>query len=386
MPKGFIEKETLTSIADAIREKSGGEETYLPSQMAEAIKAIPSGGDFTLEDLKLVSTLSKNSYWVAEEIDPAGLIVGAEYSKSDADNIATFNISSNLNFEPKTVAEDTQEVTVHYKDKSIGAHITNFGVEPQYGDWTWGDPTEIGDETWWLGLQEWVNQASNEELEALLGQTKKVSLSTRVLGADAATMQVVGWNCDGEHTLTFQSKYILPTGIAINPGSVGADGVYYEGSKAETECKNFAEYCSASKAIKEVTLEQFKGDSSVAPGRNNPVDSYIVAKVFLPSMAQMGLPGTASSGSSASNEYTVANTEKKAWQLYVDSTSREKHKGTADGEDRPGTSGVGLWYWTRSRYYSTSDGVCYVHDSGTAGNLDYDYTGGTGLAPVFVIG
>jgi hypothetical protein len=42
------------------------------------------------------------------------------------------------------------------------------------------------------------------------------------------------------------------------------------------------------------------------------------------------------------------------------------------------------WYWERSRYYSTSTGVCFVNGDGSAyrGN----YYGSGGLAPAFVIG
>lgn len=40
-----LDSATLPGIADAIREKTGGTEPLLPSQMAAAIEAIPTGGD-----------------------------------------------------------------------------------------------------------------------------------------------------------------------------------------------------------------------------------------------------------------------------------------------------------------------------------------------------
>ena len=45
MARVFVNDSTLTDIADAIREKNGTEDTYKPSQMADAVKGIQSGGD-----------------------------------------------------------------------------------------------------------------------------------------------------------------------------------------------------------------------------------------------------------------------------------------------------------------------------------------------------
>lgn len=44
MAKAFIQESTLTDIADAIRGKLGVSTQYLPSEMADAIESIPSGG------------------------------------------------------------------------------------------------------------------------------------------------------------------------------------------------------------------------------------------------------------------------------------------------------------------------------------------------------
>lgn len=53
MANVVINETNLTNIANAIREKNGTEETYKPSEMAEAISAITTGGggDFTDEQL-----------------------------------------------------------------------------------------------------------------------------------------------------------------------------------------------------------------------------------------------------------------------------------------------------------------------------------------------
>ena len=44
MSKVFVEDTELQAIADAIREKNGKEDTYKPSQMADAVRTIESGG------------------------------------------------------------------------------------------------------------------------------------------------------------------------------------------------------------------------------------------------------------------------------------------------------------------------------------------------------
>lgn len=44
MARVFVNDTTLTAIADAIREKNGSEDTYKPSQMADAVRGIKSGG------------------------------------------------------------------------------------------------------------------------------------------------------------------------------------------------------------------------------------------------------------------------------------------------------------------------------------------------------
>lgn len=43
MARVFVNDSTLTDIADAIREKNGTKDTYKPSQMADAVRAIESG-------------------------------------------------------------------------------------------------------------------------------------------------------------------------------------------------------------------------------------------------------------------------------------------------------------------------------------------------------
>lgn len=63
MEQGLIEKATMQDIADAIREKDGSTEGLFPSEMADAIRAISTGGAYetnigqiTLESRTTVSS------------------------------------------------------------------------------------------------------------------------------------------------------------------------------------------------------------------------------------------------------------------------------------------------------------------------------------------
>lgn len=65
MAVGLINDSTLTSIAAAIREKNQATTTYKPSEMADAIKAISSGGGFTgITAVPTISTPSQGSLWL----------------------------------------------------------------------------------------------------------------------------------------------------------------------------------------------------------------------------------------------------------------------------------------------------------------------------------
>lgn len=67
---GFVDRQALQDIADAIREKNGSSDTYTPSEMAEAIRGIVGGGegfDFSDRGMKDFSD-RVNSYFL-DDID-----------------------------------------------------------------------------------------------------------------------------------------------------------------------------------------------------------------------------------------------------------------------------------------------------------------------------
>ena len=58
--------------------------------------------------------------------------------------------------------------------------------------WEWGSETTIGDAKWWAGLKTWAAKASSGERKNCVGKKKLVSLSSAVLGGNAATMICIG--------------------------------------------------------------------------------------------------------------------------------------------------------------------------------------------------
>lgn len=238
-------------------------------------------------------------------------------------------------------------------------------------DIIWGNENEVGNATWWANLKSWAASATATERQACLGKTKKVSLSTAVLGANQVTMMCVAYDHDGTGTLTFQSKYGLPTQFAFSSSSA-----LWNGSTAQTHCNNFANYCSASASLKSVTQ---KTSSTCNGNKNNAADVQTTAKCWLPSECQMGL---ANNYSSSNIEWSV-NGKEEAYQYYTSASSRIKNYQDANGND----GGSTCWYWERSRYYlaSFSNRVCGVNDSGNSGGINYTGTSGR-LAPAFTIG
>lgn len=90
MANVVINDEHLISIADAIREKNGTEETYKPSEMATAISAIETGGggnwDYSQLHSVVISGSNLSSYLSGEE-----LIVGIS-ARGYPENYSSQNI------------------------------------------------------------------------------------------------------------------------------------------------------------------------------------------------------------------------------------------------------------------------------------------------------
>ena len=241
--------------------------------------------------------------------------------------------------------------------------------------WTWGSETATGDAAWWAGLKNWAANATVAERAACVGKKKLVSLSTAVLGANAATMICIGADQDGTGTLTFQTAGALPTSTVF-----GSSSAAWIGSTARTQCQNFYNYCSAKASIKTVS----KGTCPSTNNSRSGTATYNDETVWLPSEREMGLDSYAplSTANSTTSNAECTKGYNAAYSYYTSNTTRVKYSMNANGTLTTST----VYYWERSRYYYsyTSDYVCIVYSDGSAA-YNY-YSTGVYLAPAFVIG
>lgn len=269
------------------------------------------------------------------------------------------------------IASQTITISVAQGTNYTAPSNKTITISAQY--WSWGSETATGDAAWWAGLKNWVANASSSERAACVGKKKLVSLSTAVLGANAATMICIGADQDGSKTLTFQTAGVLP-----NTTVFGSNAVWI-GSTARAQCQNFYNYCSAKSSIKTVS----KGTCPDCVSGQNGTATYNNETVWIPSETEMGFDDMYSSLTKKNS--TTSNSEctkgyNTAYSYYTSNTTRVKYTMNANGSltTNPGQ------YWERSRAYHGSNYVCIVNYDGSAaydGYLDNIY-----LAPAFVIG
>ena len=269
------------------------------------------------------------------------------------------------------IASQTITISVAQGTNYTAPSNKTITVSAQY--WSWGSETATGDAAWWAGLKNWVANASSYERAACVGKKKLVSLSTAVLGANAATMICIGADQDGSKTLTFQTAGLLP-----NTTVFGSDAVWI-GSTARAQCQNFYNYCSAKSSIKTVS----KGTCPDCVSDQNGTATYNNETVWIPSETEMGFNDMYSSLTKKNS--TTSNSEctkgyNTAYSYYTSNTTRAKYTMNANGSLTTNPN----WYWERSRGCYASGRVCIVDGDGSAGSRGY--YGGYGLAPAFVIG
>lgn len=269
------------------------------------------------------------------------------------------------------IASQTITISVAQGTNHTAPSNKTITVSAQY--WSWGSETATGDASWWAGLKNWVANASSSERAACVGKKKLVSLSTAVLGANAATMICIGADQDGSKTLTFQTAGLLP-----NTTVFGSDAVWI-GSTARAQCQNFYNYCSAKASIKMIS----KGTCPDCVSGQNGTATYNNETVWIPSETEMGFDDMYSSLTKKNS--TTSNSEctkgyNAAYSYYTSNTTRVKYTMNANGSL---TTNSG-WYWERSRGYNYSNYVCGVYGGGYASG-DY-YDSNRYLAPAFVIG
>ena len=205
-----------------------------------------------------------------------------------------------------------------------------------------------------------------------LGATKLVNLSTAVLGANAATMMVIGFDQDGENTTTFQTKGTLPSSTTFGSNAV------WIGSTARTRCQDFYNACEAKDFIKTVS----KGTCPDHVSAKNGTATYNDETVWIPSETEMGLDNLSSLTKSNS---TTSNSEctkgyNAGYSYYTSAATRIKSGMSADGS----LTTIAKIYWERSRGRNYTGHACRITALGSGDTNTYNSY--VFLAPAFVIG
>jgi surface protein len=118
-----IDDKHLTNIATAIRQKSGVEDTFKPSEMASAIKNI-SGGEPILEDLEVSPTTSEQVITAHQGYDGINQITIAPVTNLIDDDIRPENIKKGV---------EILGVTGNIEDKPADPVLQNKTIEPNIG-------------------------------------------------------------------------------------------------------------------------------------------------------------------------------------------------------------------------------------------------------------
>lgn len=297
----------------------------------------------------------------------------------------------------------TGTFTVTVSGESTATHNApaNKTISVTIAYWEWGSETatsgDIGNAQWWAGLKSWVLTATASELASCVGKTKYVVLSSAVRSVTGHLVRCIGYNRDGNQTLTFQTDTcFLDSNTANNYfctdseySTFGSNALWTNGtndSQARKQCKAYYNAFPGKASIKTVQKRYLSTQSNSNSMHNTACDKTYSETVFLPSENEMGWKGTGSASSSvgygkANNEVCPDNTGVEPYQYYTDNSKRiKKAQGTNSN------AGSNWRYWERSRCYNSDypNGVCRVGSDGTASYSGYD--GGDGLAPAFVIG
>lgn len=272
------------------------------------------------------------------------------------------------NTEPSEAYFNGSEVSSIYYNGTLVWKVVKF---------EWGDETAIGDSAWWLALKEWVVSTSAAERQACIGKTKKVSLSSAVLGATAYTMRCIGADEDGEGTLTFESVYTCPSTLRF-----GWNPAKWIGSNARSWLSgSFYNNCSAKNAIKTIS----KGTCSTTGSskyKRDATPTYNNETIFLLSEREIGLdsyaPLSVANSTTTAAECTYGYNA--PYSYYANGGSRIKYRGNASGD---ATTSDEI-YWLRSKYNKDDAYETAVYGTGSASYGKYNAT--YYLAPAFVIG
>ena len=117
MPQVLVTDTYLTDIGDAIRYKNGSQETYTPSEMAPAIRAITGIPTGYIQPSGTLQITSNGTYdvtqYAAAQVTFTPPTVAAGHVVEDANGIVIFSAESGLVAQTKTVTPNstTQVIT-----------------------------------------------------------------------------------------------------------------------------------------------------------------------------------------------------------------------------------------------------------------------------------
>ena len=239
--------------------------------------------------------------------------------------------------------------------------------------WSWGADGGTVDAAWFTGLKNYLASHTGASIKtssggAILGTTKSVTLSSAVLGTTTHLIRVIGVDQDANNTVTFQTKNCLSQYTSFGSSAV------WIGSTARSLCQNYYNAFPGKGAIKTIK----KGTCPNYGDRNQNV-TYNDETVFLLSEREFGLDtySPLSTANSTTSKAECTQGKNFAYSYYTSNATRIMYLGDTS------TSSYG-YPWERSRYYNSSNFVCYV---GSDGGANYNiYNDSSGLAPAFVIG
>lgn len=221
----------------------------------------------------------------------------------------------------------------------------------------WGNDGMTVDAAWFEKLHNYLQ--SNAADTSWIGDTKRVTLTSPVLGTTTHLIRCIDVNKDAPRSVTFQTANMLNDYLSDGFGPNTAWNTSY----ARNYCEQY--------------YNAFPGKAYIATlhkGTNTSYDSssivYTSETVFIPSIHEMGL---------ASYEYAPDTGEytqgvNSSYAYYTSDSTRIKNKGD---------NGSANYYWTRSRSTRRTTSVCYIYRYGTGDNGYYNSS--MGLAPALVI-
>ena len=222
----------------------------------------------------------------------------------------------------------------------------------------WGGDGDTVDAAWFEELHNYLQ--SNAADTSWIGDTKRVTLTSSVLGTTTHLIRCIDVNKDAPRSVTFQTANMLNDYLSNGFGSSAT----WNNSYAKDYCEQY--------------YNAFPGKAYIATIRkgtntsyNSSSISYTNETVFIPSIHEMGLASYRYAPDTG--EYTQGVNSSYAY--YTSDSTRIKKKGDNGSAD---------WYWTRSRSTYTSYNVCRVDTDGSASGSLYNDSH-RGLAPALVI-